>query len=81
MGRAINTHLGPQDFSKVAQSLGRNDHRIDSFDAFKAALSDALSADAPSVIDCAIDVSDALIVHEKPELITLGFKELTMESR
>ncbi len=80
-GRALNTRLGPQDFRLVARGLGCNGVRVNEIDEFRSALTGALSSDIPSVIDCDIDVSDALIAHEKPELITLGFKKLTLEAR
>ncbi len=81
IGRPVNTRLGPQDFSLVARGFGCKGVRVNALDDFRSAFNDALTADVPSVIDCDIDVSDALIAHDKPDLITLGFKELTLEAK
>ena len=74
IGRPVNTRLGPQDFSLVARGFGCKGVRVNALDDFRSAFNDALTADVPSVIDCDIDVSDALIAHDKPDLITLGFQ-------
>ncbi len=49
------TELGPVDFAAIARGLGANGIRVDDDRMFEAALTDALAAETPTVIQVAID--------------------------
>jgi acetolactate synthase-1/2/3 large subunit len=54
-GSTPATDLGPLDFAAVARACGARGVRVDTDDAFEAALRAALAADRPSVLQLVLD--------------------------
>jgi len=81
IGRDINTRLGALDFGMIGRGLGLRGVRVTALEEFRTALTEALAAPQATVIDAAIDVADALVLHRDAGLRTIGFNEWTPERR
>ena len=81
VGRAINTTLGRQDFSLIAQGLGGLGVRVETDAAFAAALHDLSSRSGVRLIDCIVQPDDALVIYDMPDLGMSYFHEMTATGR
>jgi acetolactate synthase-1/2/3 large subunit len=57
---------GEVNFAKVADGFGVWSRRVDTLDAFKGAVTDALATRAPAVIDVVIDPTEYAAHHPRP---------------
>ncbi len=81
VGRAINTTLGRQDFSLIAQGLGGLGVRVETDAAFAAALRTLSSRPGVRLIDCIVQPDDALVIYDMPALGMSYFHEMTATGR